>query len=381
VIDALKLNGGERETVFPSSRFFEGGRKTARIHIDANGNLTNDGNGKTFTYDAANRVISVTQNGTTVGYTYDGWGHRVQETSNGAIVKQWVWCGGTQPCEERDASNNVTKRFYGHGEQIGGANYYFTTDHMGSVREMTNSAGALVARYDYDPYGRRSQVLSGGTDLADFGFTGFYYDQATGLDFSRTRPYIADLGRWLGRDTVGEEGGINLYRYCGNNPINYRDPNGKWFLGALIDTVIGATAAYIGSRAQGGSVKEALENAVIGGAFGLVVGLADPFEGVGSAAFVNAAVVGGLTGLITNEAGQLITAANKPCGFQDFSLDKGSYAFSGAFGAFAGVGQLGLQGTLMLQYGLGETAADAIASSAWAGIGTAAGLDYDQSQK
>ncbi len=199
------------------------------LTYDANGNLTNDGAGKTFIYDAANRLISITQNGTTTGYTYDGWGHRVQETSNGAVVKQWVWCGGVQPCEERDASNNVTKRFYALGEQINGTPYFVTKDRLGNICEMTNNAGGLVARYDYDPYGRRTLVS--GTDLADFGFTGFYHDQATGLDFSRTRPYIADLGRWLSRDPIGERGGINLYRYCLNDPLNYIDPSGLWTFG------------------------------------------------------------------------------------------------------------------------------------------------------
>jgi YD repeat-containing protein len=178
VIDALKLNGGERETVFPSSRFFKGGRKTARIHIDANGNLTNDGAGRIYGYDAANRLISVTQGSTVTGYAYDGRGRRVQQTLNGTLVKQWVWCNGSQPCEERDASNNVTKRFYARGEQINGANYYYSWDYMGSVREMTDSTGAIRARYDYDPYGRQTKI-SGDLD-ADFGFCEYYNDLASG---------------------------------------------------------------------------------------------------------------------------------------------------------------------------------------------------------
>jgi RHS repeat-associated protein len=198
------------------------------VNYDANGNLTNDGNGKVYAYNAANELISVTQGGTVTGFAYDGAGRRVQETSNGALVKQWVWCSLVRPCEERDGSNNVTKRFYGHGEQIAGANYYFTTDHLGSIREMTNSAGGLVARYDYDPYGRRTLV--NGTDLADFGFTGFYHDQATGLDFSATRAYVADLGRWITKDPIGEAGGINLYDYARNNPINLTDPTGLIYL-------------------------------------------------------------------------------------------------------------------------------------------------------
>jgi len=48
-----------------------GGSKTARIHIDANGNLTNDGNGKVYAYDAANRLISITQASGVTGFAYD----------------------------------------------------------------------------------------------------------------------------------------------------------------------------------------------------------------------------------------------------------------------------------------------------------------------
>ena len=47
-------------------------------------------------------------------------------------------------------------------------NYFYTKDHLPQrLREMTNASGTLVARYDYDPYGRRTLVS--GTDLADFG--------------------------------------------------------------------------------------------------------------------------------------------------------------------------------------------------------------------
>jgi len=200
----------------------------ARIpKYDLNGNLTDDGAGKTYGYDAANRMVKITQASGVTGFAYDGMGRRVQETLNGTLIKQWVWCSGAQPCEERDASNNVTKRFYGIGEQIGGANYFFTHDHLGSVREMTNSAGSLAARYDYDPFGRRTLVS--GTDRADLSFTGFYYDQASGLDLTLTRAYDANLGRWLSRDTLPDaelSQGPNLYSYVGNNPISRVDPDG-----------------------------------------------------------------------------------------------------------------------------------------------------------
>ena len=198
------------------------------LTYDLDGNLTDDGNGNTYTFDAANRLISVTNSSGTSKFVYDGLGHRIQQTdANGNITKQWVWCpGDAQPGEERDASNNVTKRFYAQGEQIAGTSYYFTKDHLGSIREMTDSSGAIRARYDYDPFGRTTKV-SGDLD-ADFRFQGMYYHTASGLYFTLTRIYDPNLDRWLTRDTIGEAGGINLYRFVGNNPVNKVDPLGLW---------------------------------------------------------------------------------------------------------------------------------------------------------
>src|SRR5580658_2397596 len=68
-------------------------------------------------WDAENRLVGIVQASGATGFVYDGAGHRVQETLGGTVIKQWVWCGN-QPCEERDGSGNVTKRFYAQGEQI-----------------------------------------------------------------------------------------------------------------------------------------------------------------------------------------------------------------------------------------------------------------------
>jgi RHS repeat-associated protein len=190
------------------------------LAYDANGNLTNNGAGQTYQWDAENRLVTITQSSGTTGFVYDGAGNRVQETLNGTVIKQWVWCA-SQPCEERDLNGNVTKRFYAQGEQIDGMPYYFTRDHLGSVREMTDGTGAIRARYDYDPYGRMTRVS--GDLSSDFGFTGYYYHQATGINIARYRAYDPSLGRWLSRDPSGENSGLNLYGYARNNPISFID--------------------------------------------------------------------------------------------------------------------------------------------------------------
>ncbi len=152
-----------------------------------------------------------------------------KEKRRSTSTKQFVWIpGDPQPSEERDCSNAITKRFYSEGEQIGGASYNYAKDHLGSIRELTNGSGTVQTRYDYDPFGRRTKV-SGGVD-ADFGFTGHYYHQPSGLHLALYRAYDADLGRWISRDPIAEEAGLNLYRYVFNNPTRLTD-----MFGLLVD--------------------------------------------------------------------------------------------------------------------------------------------------
>jgi len=61
-------------------------------------------------------------------------------------------------------------------------------------------------------------------------FQGREYSFATGLYNFRARWYEPELGRWLSNDPIGISGGLNLYEFCGNNPVNYVDPWGEaWY--------------------------------------------------------------------------------------------------------------------------------------------------------
>jgi len=143
-----------------------------------------------------------------------------------------IWCG-TEICEERaEGGAAVAKRYFDQGvEFVTGTNagtYYYAQDHLGSVRELVDTNGAVRARYDYDPWGRRTK-LSGDLD-ADFGFTSHYYHQPSGLVLAPYRAYSPELGRWLSRDRIGELGpdGPNLYGYVEANPISRNDPLGLY---------------------------------------------------------------------------------------------------------------------------------------------------------
>jgi RHS repeat-associated protein len=151
---------------------------------------------------------------------------QIIELQNGVAVSTnyFLWCG-TELCEQRDLTGGtVIKRFLKGGEQISGSNYYFTKDHLGSVREMTDGSGTIQARYDYDPYGRRTKTF--GSLDADFGFSGYFYHSVSGLSLTLFRAYDSNLGRWLSMDPLHENAGFNLYAYAENDPINNTDPLG-----------------------------------------------------------------------------------------------------------------------------------------------------------
>jgi len=201
------------------------------LTYDQNGNLSSvvtATSTNTYEWDASDRLTAINIGTNRSEFTYDGSGRRTQivEKQNGSVVstKKFVWCG-TELCEERDsAGSSVTKRFFGRGEQISGTNYFFTADHLGSVREMTDGSGAIRARYDYDPYGRRTKV-SGDLD-ADFAFTGHYYHSVSGMYLTMYRAYDSETGRWISRDPIAEAGGLNVYAYVANDPVNSIDRDG-----------------------------------------------------------------------------------------------------------------------------------------------------------
>jgi RHS repeat-associated protein len=208
---------------------------------DLNGNLAARISGTTTTtyeWDAANRLTAAERvvSGARVSrseFTYDGLGRRiaiVDRDGSGNILssKRFVWMG-PEICEERDSAGiTVTKRFFPQGEVRGTTKYYYTRDHLGSVREVVDAAGIVKVRYDYDPFGASTKVS--GTIDCDFGFSGHYSHPASGLLLSYYRAYDVETGRWLSRDPASEMGGLNVYAYVHNNPINDIDPLGLWNL-------------------------------------------------------------------------------------------------------------------------------------------------------
>ncbi len=211
----------------------QSGGTNRTLTYDLNGNLINDGAKRIFEWDAANRLTAINYTGTSnrTEFSYDGLSRMAKIVEKqGTTVKstrKFVWCG-MERCEYRDANGAVTLRAYPQGQYSGTTPYYYTRDHLGSIREMLKSDGTVVGRYDYDPYGRSITIKN---TVPDFTFTGLYRHAASNLDFAVYRAYDSDVGRWLSRDPLKHaeiREGVNLYAYVGNDPPNGVDPLGLW---------------------------------------------------------------------------------------------------------------------------------------------------------
>jgi RHS repeat-associated protein len=196
-----------------------------------------DGTGTTtYTYDALGNLTAATlPDATEIAYVIDGLNRRVGKRVNGVLVQGFLYQGQLTPVAELDANQQVISRFvYATRPNVpdymikGGVTYRLIADHLGSVRQVVNSAdGTVVQQIDYDEFGRVTQNSAPG--FQPFGFAGGLLDDATGLVRFGARDYDAYTGRWTAKDPVGFDGGqANLYDYVGNDPVNALDPSGLY---------------------------------------------------------------------------------------------------------------------------------------------------------
>lgn len=109
-----------------------------------------------------------------------------------------------------------------------GTKHYYYTDPQGTVLAKADASGAIIATYDYAPYGTAVASMSPAPNGP--GYTGHVNDPDTGLIYMQAR-YYDPIGRMLSVDPIGPTPGnvftFNRYGYANNNPSTFTDPDGK----------------------------------------------------------------------------------------------------------------------------------------------------------
>ena len=184
-----------------------------------------------------------------VTFSYDGFGRRITKNdikyvydSANRLIKQY-----------RETTNGISEEmlfFYDMtgvaGFTYSGAVYLYRKDVQGNIIAILNSNGEILARYFYDAWGNHTVEDNSGVEITDtesiahlnpFRYRGYYYDTETNLYYLKARYYDPDVGRFISMDDIAylnpeAINGLNLYAYCGNNPVMSIDPSGHW-----VDTI------------------------------------------------------------------------------------------------------------------------------------------------
>ena len=198
--------------------------------------------GMTFGYDAASRLTTVSTGGVTIAtYGYDAFDRRVRKTTPEAVTT-YLYDGWNLVREEIAGTNGTTDVIeYYWGKDISGsldtaggiggllylkhngAIYVPLYDASGNVTAYVDASGNVVAAFVYDAFG--NTVAEDGTMAGVFRFkySTKYHDAETGLIYYGYRYYAPTAARWLTRDPLEEQGGINLHCFCENDGVNKVD--------------------------------------------------------------------------------------------------------------------------------------------------------------
>jgi len=319
---------------------------------DSNGNLTYDGS-YTYCYDAQRHLTGIvtgtcTSPTTTIAtYAYDAQGRRKEKTVSGTSTV-YVTDADNREVLEYNGSTGAIQAWYAYGigsnEVLNRMNVTSSTrqtlipDNHGSIAATLDSSTGTTTKIGYQTYGEHPSLSSG-----SFNYTAQRFDpetsgsasQPSGLYYYRARMYSPSLGRFLQVDPIGYDGGMNLYAYVNDDPLNRTDPSGK----CIEDLCI----------VEGAAVVEAVETApvwvpiVVAGAkaaAGFVIGYGGAeLSGVQSQ---GGRITGGVIGAVTLPVGSLAT------GFAAEAL---------GYGTAGGSASLATGGTLSTLTGAASSAA------------------------
>ena len=257
---------------------YETGWKDQLVEIKKNG-VTQD----TFDYDNAGnpttygearmewirgRLLSsyyIPGNGDYFDMSYSADGKRVQKTQSyddetSDWVTTYIYNGDNLVCQkEEDGSSTYYKYFLYNSQGIigyiqDGVTYTYRKNLFGDITAIYQGA-TKVAEYAYDAWGNCTVTNLTSSKIGSFNpfrYRGYYWDEDLQLYYLMSRYYDPAIGRFINADSLEyldpeTIGGLNMYAYCGNNPIMFSDSTGhapEW-LRNLLSTLLYITSGVI----------------------------------------------------------------------------------------------------------------------------------------
>ena len=195
------------QTSIPGSRAFTGTYNFLDLLTD----WTASGTSNSAVYDGQRRLVQWTRNGEIRNFHYDETGRLLFETNHADdVTAAWLY-----------RENQIIAMADSNGI------YSYHTDLSGNVSFLSDTSGAVIARYGYLPFGLQTSSMA--TVNNPFTFVGAFgvIDLDDGLYYMGSRTYDAVIRAFLSNDPIGMGVTVNAREYAKNNPVNWIDPDGR----------------------------------------------------------------------------------------------------------------------------------------------------------
>ncbi len=235
------------------------------IEIPETGNIGNPEsyNGYTLSWEGR-RLVEMSDADSEITFKYNADGYRTEKIVDGKSITYTLDGGKIIRLYDSSITTRMLFIYDANGELLGFhmrdsyTPYYYQKNLQGDIigiyRFEENDNGltekVFLVRYEYDSWGKLISMTDGDGNaipststshvgnVNPFRYRGYYYDSESGLYYLNSRYYDPEVGRFINADGYASTGqgvlGSNMFIYCNNNPVMYKDPSGQFLISALV---------------------------------------------------------------------------------------------------------------------------------------------------